>query len=215
MPETLSDRLLFALDIKETSQAELARLIGVKKQVINYICNNKVSKSTLTFEIAEALSINVEWLANGKGNIFEEKDVYNIGQKNIPILTIAQLKSAKKTRGLYIFDENDCQKVLTTTADTGEFGFAIELHDKAMCPRFEIGTILIFNQDKSPEENDFVLSYINDIDDIVFRKINLEDNLIKLTPINDKMYKTIIKNNSDDIIGCLVEARFIYKGDKK
>jgi ribosome-binding protein aMBF1 (putative translation factor) len=69
---TLSDRLSHALVTLEISQAELARRINVKRQAVQYICTNALTKSKFAYDIAEALGINVSWLITGAGEMQSE-----------------------------------------------------------------------------------------------------------------------------------------------
>ena len=68
--ETLSERLCYALEMTGTKKAELSRLLNIKPQIIQFLCNSNTKSSRYTFEIATALKLNVQWLANGQGNMF-------------------------------------------------------------------------------------------------------------------------------------------------
>lgn len=208
--ETLSDRLLYALEILKVTQATLARSLNVKPQAINFLCKSKTRKSQLTYEIADALGISADWLANGVGYMRSEEDPqYQLisSQTIVPIVSTAELKNLFK-KNVNFKEYSASTKGLMTDANTGQNGFAIELTDKSMYPRFDIGTILIFNSDKSPKINEFVLTYVLDIDDIIFRQLEIIDGVMSLRPLNSSIYKNVFLSENDSIIGTLTEARW-------
>lgn len=63
-----SDRLKYALAIRELSQSDLARAVGVKPQAIQYLCE-KGKRSVHSVKISEVLKINARWLTDGIGDM--------------------------------------------------------------------------------------------------------------------------------------------------
>lgn len=208
--ETLSDRLLYALEVLKVTQAELARKIDVKPQAINYLCKSKTKKSQLTYDIADALGISGEWLASGTGYMNPEDDPqYKLlsAQNRVPVVTYNQVKLYCR-KHIRSFDNESVLEWLLTTANSGENGFAVKIQDKSMYPRFELGTTVIINPDKKPSDKEFVLAYICSIDDIIIRQLEFNNKTIILKPINTAMYKQLTLEKDDQIIGTLVEARW-------
>ncbi|MEO8401578.1 MAG: LexA family transcriptional regulator [Gammaproteobacteria bacterium] len=210
--ETLSDRLVLALEMLNITQADLARKIQVKPQAINYLCKNKTKKSQLTYDIAEALNISGEWLANGVGLMNPEDDPhYKLinAQNRVPILAPNQVKPGLQEHFLSLKSNENISNWLLTTANTGKNGFAIIVQDKSMYPRFDQGTIIVVNPEKQHKDREFVLAYISSIDDVIFRQVEFHnDGSVILYPINTAMYKQITLEKNDQIIGALVEARW-------
>ncbi len=68
--KNLSERLNHALAVTNTKKADLARAIGVKPQVIQFLCSSHTQASRFTFELATALGLNTRWLATGEGEMF-------------------------------------------------------------------------------------------------------------------------------------------------
>jgi transcriptional regulator with XRE-family HTH domain len=66
---TLGSRIKQVLSEREMSQAELARLVGVKQQTISYICSHEGGAGTSRYamKIADVLGVNPLWLQSGKG----------------------------------------------------------------------------------------------------------------------------------------------------
>lgn len=208
--ETLSDRLLHALNALNITQAHLARKINVKPQAINYLCKNKTKKSQLTYDIAEALGINGEWLAHGVGYMHHGDDPqYKLyrEQNRVPLLTNQQIKqfSVKKFQS---FPDEAKLKWMLTSSNSGKKGFAMIMQDKSMYPRLDQGTSIIINQEQEAKNKDFVLAYINSIEDLILRQIEFHKEQIILKPLNTSFYKKITLQKEDAIVGVLVEARW-------
>jgi SOS-response transcriptional repressor LexA len=209
--QNLSDRLAHALNILKISQAALARQINVKPQAIHYLCNSRSKKSGFTYEIAEALQINSLWLACGEGAMQPEKDPDEkliTSQTRIPLLNRRQIKHRIiESRKPDESPENIGEWVFTNS-DVGKHGFAFQLTDKSMFPRFDQDTFAIINPDKIPKNKDFIVAYLNESDDIICRQYEDEHNPPLLNPANITMYKKIIMSEKDIILGVMVEARW-------
>lgn len=207
--DNLSERLKYAIKIVGVSQANLAREINVKPQTIQYLCSQKAEWSKFTFELAHALGVSVEWLATGKGEMFPKNDPKQYLQSQqieLPILGIQQLKLLSRTGNFPSLD-NHKDWALSSSKDIKQ-GFAVVLKDKAMWPRFDEETLLIFDICRNPKDGSFVLAYIKVLDDVVFRELKLENTQSKLFPFNTKMYKEIDLSQDDRILGVMIEARW-------
>lgn len=208
---TLSARLVHAINTLGITQAELARRIGIKPQAIHYLCTSNSKKSSFTYEIADALQINSLWLGSGEGSmqLKDNPDAQLINsQKRTPILDwkqIKQLAGEEKEAGNIL---SSAKEWLLTSSDIGENGFAFRLHDKSIYPRFDQDTIIIVNPKRSPKNKDFVIVYLKETDDIVFRQYEIDNTTILLKPVNVAMYKVIEKHKDDLILGVMVEARW-------
>ncbi len=193
----LADRLNFSLEITKISKAELARMINVKPQTIQYLCSTKAESSRFTFELAHALGINFEWLAVGKGDIHDIQSQpleKKSGEKNPPLFTMDELRNALKNS---LFDR-----------ETHTDFFQLELQDQSMWPRFSQGTLLIFSRTAPEKNGSFVLAHLSAIDDIVFREIKELNGKKTLTPFNSSLFKEITLQEPDTILGVLTEARW-------
>lgn len=74
---TFAQRLKLAIEKLGISQAEAAKRCGVTQQSINYIINKNLDSSKMGTQIAQALSINADWLIFGRGK-FEETLIFEI-----------------------------------------------------------------------------------------------------------------------------------------
>ena len=203
---TLSDRLNYAIKITGVTQAELARQISIKPQVIHYLCSSKAKSSRFTFELAHALGVNTEWLATGNGVMLLKDDSEHVlltSQKKLAVLSWEQLKEKIKYDKIDLSDHKDW--VLVSNSVTQD-GFALKLYDKSMWPRFDVNTLVVIDPHRTPKEGDFVICYLKEKDDLIFREISPTAH--KLRPLNADMFKEIMLDKDDQICGVLVEARW-------
>ena len=70
---TLGQRLRKARNLRGLKQAELAKASKVSQQLLSRIENEKIDSTNEVFSLADALHINAEWLATGKGEMEAEK----------------------------------------------------------------------------------------------------------------------------------------------
>lgn len=77
MNKTLAERLAKAMQERGMSQGALAKATGVAQPTIWRLVKGEAKGSTRLVDIARALSVSVEWLANGSGSMqAEEKMTY-------------------------------------------------------------------------------------------------------------------------------------------
>ncbi len=207
----LSDRLKYVLSLLKKSQAELAREISVKPQTIQYLCNQKAEWSKFTFDIAQALGISAKWLATGEGDIFPDKNIRSqivAEHSDIPILSHEQLKALIPLKQVDNIDRGVVKEWVLSSAVPQNKGFAIRLTDKSMWPRFDTYTVLVFDIDKKTHDGCYVLAYLHDVNEIVFREYRDNSGLPLLIPFNKSMFKEFPITQNDQILGVMVEAKW-------
>src|SRR3990167_5243286 len=142
---TYAERLNTVLAFRKVSQSELARLIDVKPQVIQYLCNNKAKVSRFTFEIAQVLEVNPEWLATGKQPmiIVESPKDYYKDKTLIPIINWNKLYQYSQNN----YDPSTNQKMhewILVSAENKDC-IGLYLSDNSMLPKFEPDSLIIVN----------------------------------------------------------------------
>lgn len=203
---TLSFRLKIALKSTNISQSQLARSIGVKPQVIQYLCQKNIKSSRFTYLIAEALGINHAWLAAGVGTIYPVDSSDDI-QYKIPLFSINDCDDYIEGKQL---DTSQTRHIFSTISPNN---LALILEDNSMEPRFEKGTILIVDRNSKYQNNDFVIAKIKKYNSYFFRQLSIYGNTIKLIPLNQDIYKEITLIDQDVIIGNVVQTICNYKRD--
>lgn len=204
----LSDRLVYVLQWRNISKADLAKQLGIKHQVIQYLCNGKAKQSRFTFEIADALGVNPDWLATGQGWITNTENQQFVDEDRVPVYEMEDiLKAAQKQK-------NFSNLAPTSSIKTDSIGcnkaIAFYLQDQAMYPSFSLNTLLIFDMVKNADEDDYVLAYLHDTEELVFRQLAYSDEAIILKPFNSKSYKSRELTSPDALIGVLKEARSFF-----
>lgn len=198
--KNLSDRLKFALQLRGMSQSEAARRINVTPQVVQYLCSSSSTKSKFTPLLAEALGIDLAWLAAGIGTAPSDTPA----DHHIPVLTFAQLKQSRIDQLTLDPLTITNQLVLHHKNDSASFG--VTLTDKAMAPKFDIGTLIIIDPTVTPSPaNPYVLVYVAAEDFFVFRQLMPDQALV---PLNTTLHKTITLQSVDRIMGVCKEARW-------
>lgn len=205
--DTLSSRLTHALDQLEVSQAELARRIHVKRQAIQYLCASGTDKTKFAYDIAEALSINVDWLVTGNGEMQQlqspEKQLL-LNQSTIPILRWNQINDwlAGNT------EQVDLKKWFNTSRIVGNNAFSLQLKDNSMYPRFDSNTLIVVDPNVTVTPSNYVIAYIRRMNDSIFRQYVIKKQNKILIPYNEIGYKQIELEKDDKILGSVVEARW-------
>ena len=203
--KTLSERLCYALEVTGTKKVALSRLLNIKPQIIQFLCNSKTKSSRYTFEIATALKLNVQWLANGQGNMFIkdnfDQQFLNLYQK-APLLDYNQMIKIFKDKET-IDEPSGWTYVLKSYGETITFYNP----DSAMEPIIPGGakcTIKLIEPNQLINQA-IVLVYVEQHRSILLRKTHISDKTIVLIPENKTLFNAYTVDNSDIVIGYLVE----------
>ena len=208
--DTLSHRLKYCLKLYGLSQSDLARKIGVKPQIIQYLCTKNVKSSRFTFELAEVLGVDYTWLSTGEGSM-RPAETSVVQDHKIPLLTWIGLEKI-------ILDIKNIQsdEYVYTTLDSSAQVIATKMDDISMEPRFEKGTTLIFDINCVPHDGDFVLVKLGKANLWVFRElVSNNDSGTELLPINNSIFKKITLEPDDRIMGVLIQTICDFKRDRE
>jgi len=209
--KNLTERLTHILKEKNMSQTELAKLISVKPQVIQYLCSSKAQSSRFTFEIAQALDVNPEWLATGKKPIYlptSPTEAFLENKALIPIFDFTQLSLLEKNN--FHFDAVPHNNMSIVQAKHKSC-FGLIMPDNSMFPIFNNGAVLVINPNEELKINDYGLIQLVNENVFLIRKLTLIDNRKHITPINTTLFKEAPISNQDKIIGKIIEGRNSYE----
>lgn len=208
----LGARIRQVLAQKGMTQAQLARLVGVKQQTISYICarDNNASTSRYATKIAEVLGVNPAWLQTGVGDQYDptvriELEGVELLVRRVPLLVgltdlLAHLDGQEQERRIS----------LMTDAEAGKRAFAMEIEGDSMRPLFRPGDRVVIDPDLHPEPGDFVAACADDA--LYFRKFRKRDgSLFELVPLNDDWPLLASNNMEIKILGVMVEHRTYRK----
>ena len=205
---SLSDRLNYAINLLGTKKADLARAIGVKPQVIQFLCSSNTQSSRFTFEIATVLGLNTRWLATGEGAIFiadDPKQQFFQTYKRIPLLTFEMVKDIFINKNPMNQESISIWLPLITEEDDT---FAIKMPDTSMEPHFPIDSY-VFIKECSKETLygcKFIFSYLNKFDTFVVREITKDNSEKILTPKNIELFKEIKITDEVTFIGVVTDC---------
>lgn len=205
---TLTNRLNYILQITGTRKADLARAIGVKPQIIQFLCTTQTKASRFTFELATALGLNTRWLATGEGTMFiadDSEQQFLREFKKIPLLTGESILNSLSENKSII---HSCAEGWLPLRTSNEAIFAIKITDTSMEPCFPNGAFVFIeeNPDYSPKKKDFVFAYLQQFDIFVIREIVINNTNVFLTPKNTELFKEISFSVETKIIGAVTDC---------
>lgn len=203
----LGTRIRQVLEEKGISQAQLARLVGVKQQTISYICgaDSPATASRYATKIAQALGVNPAWLQSGEGDQHDpvvriEMNGIEMSVRQVPLL--AGGEAAAFAEG----GEPKQGKTLMTDAEISTRAFAMEIEGESMAPAFRSGDRVVIDTKVMPEPGDFVAAKAQGL--LTFRKYRARGNeLFELVPLNEDW--PVLRSDTCDIkiLGVMAEHR--------
>jgi SOS-response transcriptional repressor LexA len=208
----LGSRIRLVLSEKGLSQAQLARLVGVKQQTISYICaiDSPASTSRYATKIAQVLGVNPSWLQSGEGGQHDPSVRIEVEGVELTVRRVP-LVSSKDVPVLLQDGEAFTKRAgLMTDANAGPRAFAVEIEGDSMRPLFRPGDRVVVDPDIQPEPGDFVVAQVQGA--VTFRKYRVrEDEEFELVPMNDDW--PVVRSDGDQvkILGVMVEHRSYRK----
>ena len=200
---TLSKNLKYYLKIRNKTQLDLAKAIGVSNTTINnYVKGYNTPRMDKLDKICNYLRIERSDLLNTSTS--EEKKTTSA--LRIPVL-------GNVAAGIPISaveDILDYEEVPSSWQSQGEF-FALRIKGDSMEPRMESGDVVIVKQQSDANSGDTVIALVNG-DDATCKRLEKTDNGIMLVSTNTKyppMFysKEDIVNKPVVILGKVVEFR--------
>lgn len=192
------------------SEAELARQIGIPRATINRLVSGRTPDpraSTLN-AIAEFFNISVDQLIGKQPLFFDNhQSLTSSIYTSIPIININETKNwVEVIRRL----KPDCHfewLMADPSIDKGKF--AIRVKGESMWPQFQENTLLVIDPTKEAQNRDFVIAYLKENDEIVFRQLIIEDRYKFLKAINT-IFPTTPLVATDIVIGVVIQTRKNY-----
>ena len=89
--------------------------------------------------------------------------------------------------------------------------FALRVENDSMEPLFHQGDIIIVNPNIKARNGDFVVARRKEGGEVTFKKLKIEDDEIRLKPLNKEYDDIILKDDDDfEILGKVVERKTIF-----
>lgn len=162
--DNVSKRLKYVIDTLGVKQSHMAEKLGLSPSGLHYILNNDVRFSKNAKKIAEYLNVNEEWLATGKGDMYEENK--SIKTYKIPLYYPDQLKLYFRSEKKNNMDTNNF--MLTVLAYTNKM-IGIYVTETDLSPKFEVGDMMAFEQVEDFKDGEVLLVYLSKSNDIVLK----------------------------------------------
>jgi SOS-response transcriptional repressor LexA len=204
----LGARIRQVLSEKNLTQAQLARLVGVKQQTISYICatDSPASTSRYATKIAQVLGVNPSWLQSGEGGQHDpsvriEMEGVELTVRRVPLVASRDAPALLEGKDAFVKKAG-----LMTDAKTGPRAFAVEIDGDSMRPLFRPGDRIVVDPDLTAEPGDFVVAQVQGA--VTFRKYRARaDAEFELAPMNDDW--PVVKSDHDSVkvLGVMVEHR--------
>lgn len=204
----LGSRIRQVLAEKNVSQAQLARLVGVKQQTISYICatDSPASTSRYATKIAQVLGVNPSWLQSGEGGRHDPSVRIEVEGVELTVRRVPLVASKDVPALLEAGAESTRKSGLMTDANIGPRAFAVEIEGDSMRPLFRPGDRVVADPDLTPEPGDFVVAQVQGA--VTFRKYRArEDAEFELAPMNDDW--PVVKSDGETVkvLGVMIEHR--------
>lgn len=195
--QMFGQRVASVIETRGLSKSWIAEKLGISKQALNYLLKHSINPKFVD-EFAELLKVDPKWLETGEGSpSIRAKETLQLGATTIPIITKDELLTPTKR-----LDKN--RETVDFSWGNVETFTAYKLEDDSNFPPFIEGSILIFDTQKQPGNEDFVLSVIEN--DVFVRQYLVDGKNICYKASNSR-HKTFI-NPKTTIIGVLVEVRY-------
>ena len=156
MKTTLAERLTQAMTARNFSQGALAKASGVAQPTIWRLVNGKAKGSTKLVDIANAMAVNVEWLANGIGEMDSgEKMTYPH-----PTASRTQLGGVFPV-SIWDQDGETDAEVYVPEVVKSDNCRAYVLSRNSGCAEAPAGTIVVIDSGEKPGNGDLVYAKVN------------------------------------------------------
>ena len=200
-----SKNLKYYLKLRNRTQLDLAKAIGVSNTTINnYVKGYNTPRMDKIDKICTYLNIE-------RSNLLEDKEKRNPKPQGIKIPVLGTVAAGIPISA--VEDILDYEEIPQSWQNQGEF-FALKIKGDSMEPRMESGDVVIVKQQSDANSGDTVIVLVNG-DDATCKRLEKTDNGIMLVSTNPKyppMFYSLedIQTKPVVILGKVVELRQKY-----
>lgn len=211
---TLMDVLARLMQKTNISMSQLSRNTGLANTTIKRMCTDPRCNPTFTsiIKISEFFNITPNQLMGREPLSQESSYKPNFDRWLVaPILSLQQL--ILWPTNIEEIKESSHTKYVKTDLEISERVFAIVTHDDSLEPRFPVGTILIFDPERTPRNKDYVILLMEDKHLPQFRQILVDGPDWYAKIINLELPQTspfFIDKSKNKILGSLIQAKLNY-----
>ena len=200
-----SKKLKYYLKLRNKTQLDLAKAIGVSNTTINnYVKGYNTPRMDKIDKICNYLNIE-------RSNLLEDKEENNNTSHGIKIPVLGIVAAGIPISA--VEDILDYEEIPQSWQNQGEF-FGLKIKGDSMEPRMESGDVVIVKQQSDANSGDTVIVLVNG-DDATCKRLEKTDNGIMLVSTNPKyppMFYSLedIQTKPVVILGKVVELRQKY-----
>lgn len=200
-----SKNLKYYLKLRNKTQLDLAKAIGVSNTTINnYVKGYNTPRMDKIDKICTYLNIE-------RSNLLEDNEKRNIKPQGIKIPVLGTVAAGIPISA--VEDILDYEEIPQSWQNQGEF-FGLKIKGDSMEPRMESGDVVIVKQQSDANSGDTVIVLVNG-DDATCKRLEKTDNGIMLVSTNPKyppMFYSLedIQTKPVVILGKVVELRQKY-----
>ncbi len=188
------------------TESELARKVNLPRATINRLTSGKTPDpraSTLAL-IAQYFKISVDQLLGKEPFSMHPKEKKDFSIPLIPFHACPEWKE--------IINEPKNKKIsewIPVDLPMKEGHFAVHLKGDAMSPQFQENTLLIASTQRVAKNRDFVIAFLKELGETVFRQLVTDGKLFFLKASND-IFPTIPLSEDDQVLAVIVQSRKVF-----
>lgn len=207
-------RIKEAREIRAMTQTELAAQVpGLSQQAIANSEQRDSQSSRFLIEIAQALQVNVNWLARGEGPRDSSQSNVTVGpdfqtSRQYPLISYVQAGAWTEVTDIY--QPGVAETWLSCTKDLGPHGYVLRVKGDSMTnpqssPSFPDGVLIFVKPECDCQPGDFVIAKREAENNATFKQLKLVDGELYLYAINPEWPTRYIKLQEGDRICGRVE----------
>ena len=158
----VSERLRYAMKLRNKKQVDLVRMTGIgKASICTYLSGAYEPKQTNTYKLASALNVNPAWLMGqdvpmetDAAPVLPHPDLLPVRKKRVRML-------GKIAAGQPIYADEDRDTFITVDGDM-ECDFALRVSGDSMSPRLLDGDIVFFREQDDVNDGQIAAVIIDD-----------------------------------------------------
>ncbi|MBU9842147.1 helix-turn-helix domain-containing protein [Rahnella aceris] len=199
---TLAQRLKMAMDEGGFTQASLAQAAGISQPSVWKIASGRTQESVKLFDIAKALGVRPEWLADGTGDM----KPYRVASNSIEDYYNKEPPEKiyyDPSRTLEIWDESGPTRMFTVVPDIVDTknARAYRLKFPTGFPELPDGSMIVVDTEEQPGNQDFVFAEIKGVLSAYKFISRAGSNYLD---VGDSRLPLIVVNEDVNIIGVIV-----------
>lgn len=203
----LNHRLFELMRSKNITMQTLAKEAGVAIGTIQKLMTDPSCNPTIASieAICNVLDISISEIIGQKEkiNTLNASNVFLLEWEELPLIL-------SNTQYLFTLASNK-REMIKTSCPVSKHSFALKVHDNSMLPLFPEHTTLIFDPDKIPKDDNYVIVKINNHQNILFKQLIIDEPFKYVVSINPLFKENVIKlEPGDKILGVLIQSQMQY-----